>query len=257
MKASDRLQRERDVYAAAPVVDCSGELDVFDRTIFDLAIRMPEIDFLSSFLRKEAYGQILDFGCGAGWLSKILSDMGFTCVGIDVSNSLCSHAMNASPTSSIMVGDCLRLPFREGAFDCVVGVAILHHLQVPEALSECHRVVRPGGLCLFLEPSSRNPFSSVANKRLVLSTHTPDERPLSERQLFEAMKVSGWQVVTMRSKFTFGFAFSYMFRLVDPDQSNPHKRKIGQAIRYMDALLERHQVMSEFGSTICVVARAI
>jgi len=45
------------------------------------------------------------------------------------------------------------LCFVEAQFDLVVGGAILHHLFVPEqAIRECFRVLRPGGVSVFFEP---------------------------------------------------------------------------------------------------------
>ncbi len=49
--------------------------------------------------------------------------------------------------------DCLALPFRDGVFDNVVGVDIIHHLFDPDpALREIARVIRPGGRAIFFEP---------------------------------------------------------------------------------------------------------
>ncbi len=43
--------------------------------------------------------------------------------------------------------------FEENSFDIVVGGAILHHLFEPEkTLSQCHKVLRKGGVALFFEP---------------------------------------------------------------------------------------------------------
>jgi len=49
--------------------------------------------------------------------------------------------------------DIMRLPFAEGAFDLVIHSDTLEHIAHPiRALSECRRVLRPGGFCAFTIP---------------------------------------------------------------------------------------------------------
>jgi len=58
--------------------------------------------------------------------------------------------------------DAARLPFRSGAFDCVVATAVLEHVPYPQrVIREIHRVLRPNGvLCIevpFLEGFHADP----------------------------------------------------------------------------------------------------
>ncbi len=48
--------------------------------------------------------------------------------------------------------DANELTFKDESFDVVYGGAILHHLDIEKTLSHIHRVLRPGGFILFLEP---------------------------------------------------------------------------------------------------------
>jgi SAM-dependent methyltransferase len=49
--------------------------------------------------------------------------------------------------------DILKLPFEDGAFDLVVHSDTLEHVPHPvRGLSECRRVLRPGGFCAFTVP---------------------------------------------------------------------------------------------------------
>ncbi|MCX6356750.1 MAG: class I SAM-dependent methyltransferase [Candidatus Aureabacteria bacterium] len=53
----------------------------------------------------------------------------------------------------LMQLDAEKLIFRDGAFDLVVGGAILHHLFLPEnAIAGCARILKKGGCAIFFEP---------------------------------------------------------------------------------------------------------
>jgi SAM-dependent methyltransferase len=52
-----------------------------------------------------------------------------------------------------VVADGLRLPFRQRAFDAVVGLDLVHHLARPaDFFAEAARVLRPGGRIAVIEP---------------------------------------------------------------------------------------------------------
>src|SRR3990172_6150388 len=46
------------------------------------------------------------------------------------------------------------------------------------ALADAKRVVRPGGLLLFQEPTDGNPIANAARRRFPTERHDPHERPL-------------------------------------------------------------------------------
>jgi len=52
----------------------------------------------------------------------------------------------------VLVCDCLNLPYRSGQFDCLICIAVIHHLSTEErrqeAVREMARVLCPGGSML-------------------------------------------------------------------------------------------------------------
>jgi len=50
-----------------------------------------------------------------------------------------------------------RLVYPTDTFDVAVGFAIIHRLDVPRALEELHRILKPGGVACLAEPSAVNP----------------------------------------------------------------------------------------------------
>jgi SAM-dependent methyltransferase len=92
--------------------------------------------------------------------------------------------------------DCRRIPFRDGSADCVLAMAVLHHLDdagIDRSLSEICRVLRPGGFLLLLEdwclPGDPTPFERAARK--VRFEQGPRENHLEAEAWIERMEESG------------------------------------------------------------------
>jgi SAM-dependent methyltransferase len=107
--------------------------------------------------------RILDLGCGAGyWTSAIARRYPWMQVeGIDYGAEFLAKAGREQrlDRARFLRGDIARLPFRDGAFDCVYADNTLEHsFSVSATLSESHRVLRPGGVLVAALPSdARNP----------------------------------------------------------------------------------------------------
>jgi len=69
------------------------------------------------------------------------------------------------------------LDFEPGAFDGVVGTAVLHHLDVARAYAEMARVLTPQGRAVFIEPLGHNPLINSYRRR------TPEARTEYEHPL--------------------------------------------------------------------------
>jgi SAM-dependent methyltransferase len=77
-----------------------------------------------------------------------------------------------------VVADAHKTPFDDASFDVIVGGSILHHLDLPVALDEIRRLLRPGGRAVFHEPLAHNPVLRLA-RALTPGARTPDEQPLT------------------------------------------------------------------------------
>lgn len=81
-----------------------------------------------------------------------------------------------------LIMDGNHLDIEDGSFDFVFGGGILHHLDYNNALTEIHRVLKPGGRILFHEPLGANPVSKIA-RFFTPQARTRDEKPLGIKEL--------------------------------------------------------------------------
>ena len=127
--------------------------------------------------------KILDYGCGTGYLSFYLAERGAKVTGIDISEEAVRQArikrseLNLEAMVDFLVMDAMHTEFPNNSFDIVCGISIIHHLDVEKAFCELARILKPGGIAIFLEPLGHNPFINYFRRR------TPQLRSLDEHPL--------------------------------------------------------------------------
>ena len=92
----------------------------------------------------------LDAGCGTGFQTRILVELGYATHGLDLSAGLLDRARRAAPGAALAQGDIVALPYPDGAFDAVTccGSTLSFVARPAAALAELGRVLRPGGRLL-------------------------------------------------------------------------------------------------------------
>ena len=106
---------------------------------------------------------LLDVGCGTGFYFPLLREHAENVTGIDVSTSMLEEArelIREKDLANCRVGEysALAIPFEDNSMDVVHSWDFLHHVSdLPQALSEISRVLRPGGHYVALEPNLLNP----------------------------------------------------------------------------------------------------
>lgn len=123
-------------------------------------VEMPWI--LEEIRRNIGYrAEILDMGCGAGFLSNDLAFAGHRVTGIDLSTSSLKVAASRDVTHTVryLAGDVYKVPFPAESFDVVAAMDLLEHVSDPQkVIAEATRVLRPGGL-FFFNTFSKNPLA--------------------------------------------------------------------------------------------------
>ncbi len=97
---------------------------------------------------------VLDLGCGGGFMAAALAKRGTIVTGVDPSERAIDLARRRAQEDQLEIAYCVgsgeSLPFADGAYDIVVCVDVLEHVEdLDRVLLEVRRVLRPGGIFLF------------------------------------------------------------------------------------------------------------
>jgi len=143
--------------------------------------------------------RVLDIGCGTGFNIEQLRARGFEkVVGLDVSNDAIAYARSRG-LRALVRGDGARLPFADAAFDLVLALDLIEHLEDDgEALRDMARVLAPGGRLLVFTPAYRFLWSLQDD----VSHHF---RRYTSRELRSKLSDAGFTVAKMTYANTFLF----------------------------------------------------
>ena len=135
-----------------------------------------EIDALmrSCGLHHGDHGKVLDFGCGAGRLSRALLPYFGEVYGVDISEEMIRLAQEATPAAKFVLNtvENLRI-FDDNFFDFVYSNIVLQHQRTKEIarsyIREFVRIVRPGGTAVFQVPTKMSLRDSLQPRRRLYS----------------------------------------------------------------------------------------
>jgi SAM-dependent methyltransferase len=122
--------------------------------------------------------RVLEYGCGEGWITRDLARLGGEVCAFDISPQAAANTKrllsdtNLLDRCSVGVMPAENLTYDAESFDLAVGFAIIHHLDLGKALTELHRVLKPGGSAYFAEPLATNPLIQLY-RRLTPQFRTP------------------------------------------------------------------------------------
>lgn len=146
--------------------------------------------------------QVLNAGCGEGYNTRLLAQCGATVTGVDISTEMIARARDAESREPLGIRyevaafEDLSV-FEAASFDVVVSfMALMDGADLPAAMAELHRVVRPGGRLVFsiLHPCFITPGSGwIRDDRghdiaLRVSDYSADE-PIIEQWTFSKAPV--------------------------------------------------------------------
>ena len=100
-------------------------------------------------------GEVLDAGMGPGRLCGELALRDWTVSGIDASGEMVEVARERLPdrAAALLQAEIEALPFDDESFDAVAATGVLEYADVPRALAELARVLRPGGIAVVSYPN--------------------------------------------------------------------------------------------------------
>ncbi|HEX4591806.1 MAG TPA: class I SAM-dependent methyltransferase [Gemmataceae bacterium] len=115
-------------------------------------------EFSAQLLGNVAEKALLDYGCGMGEEAVYFAKLGATVtaidasqVGIDITRQRAAFNGQADRVQAFVM-DATHCTFPDNSFDLIHGLGILHHIGLQEGLGQVHRLLKPGGVAVFLEP---------------------------------------------------------------------------------------------------------
>lgn len=147
----------------------------------------------------------LECGCGTGMFSRQLAKTGVDLTSADISQDLLDEARRYCPDDNATFTLCnLEQPdeLPDAHFDAMLGVSVLHHLEMAKALPALRKKLKPGAQIAFSEPNLCNPinkyvmFTDDQEKRRKLGV-SPAEMAFYPGELREAFEAAGFRVLSL------------------------------------------------------------
>lgn len=136
--------------------------------------------------------RVLDLGCANGWNMSRFRQYGQSTIGLEPNSETLRHATRHG---AVVQGDGLRLPFPAGAFDVIYVQHVLHHIgDVPRALAEIRRCLRPGGTLFLIETVEDNPLIRWGRRLHPVWMGDEINAPFRFRQLGAQLTEAGFTV---------------------------------------------------------------
>lgn len=93
-------------------------------------------------------GEILEVGCGTGWMCESLLPFGHV-TGTDLSPRCIEEAQTRMPQARFVAGDFMALEFPEAHYDAICSLEVLSHVaDQPAFAAKLARLLKPGGLLM-------------------------------------------------------------------------------------------------------------
>jgi ubiquinone/menaquinone biosynthesis C-methylase UbiE len=170
-----------------------------------------DLDFLARSVAALDQPKVLDLGCGAGHASFAIAPFAQEVIAFDLTRAMLEVTAAAAKERSLSnisttQGSVEELPFNSRQFDFVVSRYSAHHWNdVPRALQEVKRVLKPGGQVCFIDltgapaPLLDTHLQAVELARdpsHVRSYTNPEWLSFFQAALFDARIEQKWRVTT-------------------------------------------------------------
>ena len=156
MVSADRYEAER----LQGKLIASGKEDVWGWSGRAGGIRASRrAEFLRSAAKLAPGVRCLELGCGTGEFTERLVESGCELVAVDLSEETAALARaRVGERARVLVGNIETGEGLEGLeLDAIVGVSVLHHVDLDAAFAHTFSLLQPGGRFAFSEPNMANP----------------------------------------------------------------------------------------------------
>ena len=190
----DRLERERIHFNKIAERDLSRDLEmpIWNIRRYDKPAESTPFPLEYAFhLLGELRGTtVVDLGCGEGLNTVILASLGARVLSVDISDKSLeltgkrALANGVRENVTLVHSDAATIPIQDGTADRVLCAAILHHVDCLATAQQIRRILKPGGIAVFLEPiEGPSWLSSLKSFVPKQADVTDDEQPLTMQQV--------------------------------------------------------------------------
>ncbi|MCF7560367.1 class I SAM-dependent methyltransferase [Sabulilitoribacter multivorans] len=129
--------------------------------------------YISEYLRSNMIqGNLLDLGCGMGYMSNAFDKIGFCVTGLDGDNQRVLKAKLKYPSINFI---CYKitsyLPFEDNSFDVIFSRSVFQYIDHEHIIRECKRVLKKDGHIIMLENLKNNPITRFGRATLKLTNY--------------------------------------------------------------------------------------
>jgi ubiquinone/menaquinone biosynthesis C-methylase UbiE len=168
-----------------------------------------ESNYILNTLSRKHKPSILDIGVGSGRIAvQLLKHNYHNIIGMDIGNiQLKKCKVNTNSLVSVLLADAEQLPFANNSFDVILAMQLVDYLpNIENFLSDCYRILNPGGYFLFDYSNRSSPYRVIYKYR-------------SQSDLFYHLNAS--RINQMARKIGFSIEKAYGFRWIPfPRDSN-------------------------------------
>lgn len=148
--------------------------------------------------------RLLDFGTGPGENALRFAKIGYDIEGFDISEQNIEIAKDLFHKTGLkgefQVSFAEYLPYEDDSFDLIVGIDILHHVDISHSIRECYRVLKYGGKAFFREPVEV-PFLDRIRESSIVKKFFPKNASFDNHITEDERKLNWKDERTIRSVF--------------------------------------------------------
>jgi SAM-dependent methyltransferase len=182
---------------------------LFNSQVYVEGIRK-SLSLIENYCKRNS--QILDLGCGTGFLSMQLASLDYHVDGVDVEHTLetleefkkkkglQNDVWKALENNSISLQfyNGTMLPFGNQSFDAVMAHAVVEHIpsnSINDVFQEIQRVLKPGGYFFIFRTPRNQAIMEYVARFMHLGSH---EKLMGEQELISLLRENDFNVVSFR-----------------------------------------------------------
>src|SRR3989344_2457608 len=201
----------------------------------------PEYFYAARLLKPIKNKKILVLGCGLGEEVVYLAKKGANVYALDISKEMLTFTKNLARHHNVQRKirffhvPAEEMRFGEECFDAVFACNLIHHIQVKQGIKKVHKVLKKGGVCVFLEPQADNLLINLY-RAMASDVRTDNEHPITKtdiklvKKYFSHVQLREFHLFTLLI-----FVWFYIGEGVHPNKERYWKKIIYQAEKYKKA----------------------